>query len=49
MPAQLNNTHGHVRVCTVLVTHGNVGRAPCLRAGVQRPNDINVNGVRPQL
>lgn len=49
MPAQLNNTHGHVRVCTVLVTHGNVGRASCLRADVQRPNGRNVNGDRPQV
>jgi len=49
MRIQLNNTHGHVRVCTVLVTHGNVGRASCLRADVQRPNVTNVNGDRPQV
>ena len=46
---QLNNTHDHVRVCTVLVTHGNVGRALCLRADVQRLNVTNTYGVRPQL
>jgi len=49
MRVQLNNTHGHVRICTVLVTHGNVGRAVCLCATVQRPNVINANGDRPQV
>lgn len=49
MRVQLNKPHGRVRVCTVPVIHGNVGRAPCLRAGEQRPNVTNAYGIRPQL
>ena len=49
MRVQLNKPHGRVRVCTVPVIHGNVGRAPCLRAGVQRPNATYAYGDRPQV
>ena len=30
-------------------TYGNVGRAVCPRATVQRPNVINANGDRPTM
>lgn len=31
------------------VKHGDVGRAPCVKAGVQSTNYENANGVRPMV
>jgi hypothetical protein len=47
MPTQSRDAWPHHQLQMVGVTLGDEGRADCLKASVQRPNVINVNGDRP--
>jgi hypothetical protein len=49
MPTQSKDAWPHHQLQMVGVIHGDVGRADCLKASVQRPNVINVNGDRPTM
>jgi len=49
MPTQSRDAWPHHQLQMVGGIHGDVGRAVCLRATVQRPNVINVNGDRPTM
>jgi hypothetical protein len=49
MPTQSRDAWPHHQLQMVGVIHGDVGRAVCPRATVQRPNVINVNGDRPTM
>ena len=49
MPTQLREASAHHHLQMVGRTLGNEGRADCLKASVQRPNVINVNGDRPTM
>jgi hypothetical protein len=49
MPTQSRDAWPHHQLQMVGVIHGDVGRADCLKASVQRPNVINVNGDRPTM
>ena len=49
MPTQSRDAWPHHQLQMVGVTLGDVGRADCLKASVQRPNVINVNGDRPHV
>ena len=49
MPTQSRDAWPHHHLQMVGGIHGDVGRAVCLRATVQRPNVINVNGDRPTM
>jgi hypothetical protein len=49
MPTQSRDAWPHHQLQMVGVTLGDEGRADCLKASVQRPNVINVNGDRPTM
>jgi hypothetical protein len=49
MPTQLSQASARWELHSAGRTLGNEGRAVCLRATVQRPNVINVNGDRPTM
>jgi len=49
MGTQLSQAGRHHQLQMVRRTQGNLGRAVCLQATVQRPNVINVNGDRPTM
>jgi hypothetical protein len=49
MPTQSRDAWPHHQLQMVGGIHGDVGRAVCLRATVQRPNVINENGDRPHV
>jgi hypothetical protein len=49
MPTQSRDAWPHHHLQMVGGIHGDVGRAVCLQATVQRPNVTNENGDRPHV